>query len=291
MKDEVVALTLDEVQRCANDTLFYFLETMPDVPFTHSEIIIEYVKKKGMARRARELCAIYVPDKIINESQAKQLNTSIAANALIGKEKSAVLVCSDYRATDEEWRMLFFHEFMHIFCAKTEMVGDHFIDIYGSGTTPDVDPDNKIYDGYITAGYKVWSEFIAQYYALSKACNDSYDFPDVADFVNELLSEVSVATNELSSSSFAMACSYLLTCDDVGEILNPPSELNDSADKAPYEKENRSALLNCLSYLYEHLQNEKPWKISEDFIENLGGKYIMFKTINSVFLGHMGSNQ
>jgi hypothetical protein len=27
------------------------------------------------------------------------------------------------------------------------MDGEHFIDIYGSGTTPDADPDDKIYDG------------------------------------------------------------------------------------------------------------------------------------------------
>jgi len=281
-------MTLDEIKKCASETLSLFMETMPDVPFSQDDIIIEYARKKDMAQRARELCALYVPDKIINESQARQLNKSIAANALVGKEKSAVLVCLDYKATMKEWRILFFHEFMHIFCAKLEMDGKHFIDVFGSGTTPDENPEEKIYDGTITAGYDVWTEFIAQYYALSKACDDAYDFSDVIDYVYELLCEVSIATNELSKGSFSMACAYLLTCGDVEEILNP-DPADENPDPAPYEKKNKEILLDCLRYLHEQLQTEKPWKINEEFIEMLGGKFNWFKTMNSMYLGHIGS--
>jgi hypothetical protein len=177
---------------------------MPDCPFNEDGIIIEFAKKKGMAKRARELCALYVPDKIVNESQARQLNRSIAANALIGREKSAVLVCEDYKATMKEWRMLFFHEYMHIFCAKSEMDEEHFIDVYCCGTTPDENPANKIYDGTINAGYVVWPEFIAQYYALIKASDDRHDFSDAETYINKLLHEVSMATNDLSNASFGM---------------------------------------------------------------------------------------
>jgi hypothetical protein len=279
-------VTLNEIKDCAAETLSYFMRTMPDIPFSADDIIIDFAKKKDMAKRARELCAIYVPDKIINESQARQLNKSIAANALIGREKSAVLVCLDFKATENEWRMLFFHEFMHIFCAKLEIDGKHFIDVFGSGHTPDENPEDKIYDGIINAGYVVWSEFIAQYFALSKACDDDYDFPEVMDYINKLLCEVSVATNELSKGSFSMACAYLLTCGDAEELLNP-DPADENPDPAPYEKENKAALLNCLRYLHEQLQTDKPWKISEEFIEMLGGKFNGFKTMNSMYLGHI----
>jgi hypothetical protein len=190
----------------------------------------------------------------------------------------------------KEWRVLFFHEFMHIFCAKTEVDGEHFIDIYGSGTTPDENPEDKIYDGFVSAGYAVWSEFIAQYYALSKAGEDEYDFPDVMDYVNKLLIEVSVAANELSKGSFSMACAYLLTCGDVDEILNP-DPADENPDPAPYEMENKAALLDCLRFFYGQTQTGKPWKISEGFIETLGGKYMMFKTMNSMYLGHIGTGE
>ena len=259
---------------------------MPDAPFTEDDIVIDFAKKKDMAKRAKELCAKYVPDKIINESQARQLNKSIAANALVGRDKSVVLVCMNYKAPLKEWRLLFFHEFMHIFCAKLEVDGEHFIDVFGKGHTPDENPEDKIYDGTINAGYVVWAEFIAQYYALSKACDDGYNFPDVIDYVYERLSEVSIATNELSKGSFSMACAYLLTCGDVDEILNPDPSVENSAP-APYEKENKAALLNCLRYLNEQLQTEKPWKITEEFVEMLGGRFHLFKTTNSMYLGHI----
>jgi len=285
-------MTLDEVKLCADETLTYFLKNMPDVPFTRDDIIIHFTRQKDMARRAKELCKKYVPDKTINDSQAQQLVTSIAANALIGKEKSAVLVCEDYKTTKKEWRMLFFHELMHIFCAKTEMDGLHFIDIYGSGTTPEFDPEYAapefiIRDGYLSAGYYIWTEFIAHYYALLKVSGDTYGFPNVVDYVYELLGEVNIATDELSKGSFAMACSYLLSCCDVAEILNPPNDIDDNSNEVPYEKENKLALLNCLRLLHKQLQSTKPWRITEDFIENLGSKYCWFKTTNSMYLANL----
>ncbi len=221
-------MTRKEIRSCAADTLALFIQTMPDVPFTEDDIIIEFATKKDMAGRARELCAKYVPDKIINDSQAYELTTSIAANALVGREKSAVIVCDNRSKTEEEWRVIFFHEFMHIYCAKTEMDGEHFIDVYGSGTTLEEIPENQIYDGTINAGYFVWTEFIAHYYAWIKASGTRYDYPLVANYVNKLLCEVSTFTDELSKSSFAMACAYILSCKDVEEILYPPGRAGHS---------------------------------------------------------------
>jgi hypothetical protein len=180
-------MTLQEMKTCAAKTLTFFMQTMPDVPFAEDGIIIEFAKRKDMANQAKALCARYIPDKKINETQAWELNNTIAANALTGKTKSAVIARIDYKKTKKDWRMVFFHEFMHIYCAKTEMDGEHFIDVYGSGHTPDEEPENKIYDGTINAGYVVWSEFIAQYYALIKISGDTYDFPDVMDYVYALL--------------------------------------------------------------------------------------------------------
>jgi hypothetical protein len=45
-----------------------------------------------------------------------------------------------------------FHELTHIFCAKTEMDGEHFIDIYDDGATFDKFAENKAHDGFLNAG-------------------------------------------------------------------------------------------------------------------------------------------
>ena len=288
-------MTLNKLQDCAAETFEYFLQTMPDVPFAEDDIIIEFAKQKDMATRAKELCKFYVPDRAINDSQAQQLNKSIAANALIGKEKSVVLVSTDYKPSKHRFGIkppgLFFHEFMHIYCAKSEMDGDHFIDIYGSGHTYGDDPEEKIYDGQLNAGYVVWSEFIAHYYALLKASDDIYDFSEVRPYAYDLLCDVSLATDELSKGSFSYACAYVLNCTDVEDVLNSSTDLpDDEPKKMSYEDKNTEMLLDCLRYLYDKLQTDKPWKITEDFIATLGGKFLMFKLTNSICLGHINAN-
>ena len=39
-------MTLKEMQACAAETLSYFLEVMPDVPFGKDDIVIEFAKRK-----------------------------------------------------------------------------------------------------------------------------------------------------------------------------------------------------------------------------------------------------
>ena len=137
-------MTLTEMQICAADTLSFFLEVMPDAPFSKDDIIFEFASRKDMAERAKVLCAQYCPDKIINDSQSHQLNEYVAANALIGRRKSAVIAWRDHRLDKKDWRRIIFHELVHIYCAKMEMDGEHFIDIYGSGHTYDTVPENEI---------------------------------------------------------------------------------------------------------------------------------------------------
>lgn len=236
-----------------------------------------------MVERAKALCAKYVPDKIINETQAEQLAHSIGANALIGREKSAVLVRINPKNNKQDWRMIIFHELMHIFCAKSEMDGEHFIDIYGSGHTPDMNPADKAYDGFLNAGYVVWSEFIAQYYALKETETEAYSFADIIGYASSLLREVNIAGDECdgSKSAFAMACAYLMTCDggDVLSNLVEPDEID------PNDKNLQMTLRSCLEYLNSNLQREKPWKINEEFISTLGSKFLMFKVANSFNTG------
>jgi len=94
----------------------------------------------------------------------------------MSREKSVVLVRINSKRDKKDFRRIIVHELMHVFCGKLEIDGEHFIDIYGSGTTPDCDLEDAEYDGMIVAGYKIWSEFIAQYYAVSLIDEESIDF-------------------------------------------------------------------------------------------------------------------
>jgi len=132
---------------------------------------------------------------------------------LTGREKSAVIACINYKLDKHSWRMIFFHEFMHIYCGKTEVDGEHFIDTYGSGHTPDENPDNKIYDGIINAGYEFWSEFIAQYYALIKI-ERAYTFNQAANYILNLFGDVTVRNFLQNKRIFPQAGAGLISCRD-----------------------------------------------------------------------------
>jgi hypothetical protein len=278
-----------EMQTHAVDALDFFIKAMPDVPFTADDIIFEFVKKSEMATRAKALCTQYCPDKKLNAAQCRQLNTSIAANALIGREKSAVLVRHNSRIGKKDFRRIILHELMHIFCAKTEMDGTHFIDIYGSGTTPD-NPEDEVYDGLVHSGYQVWTEFIAQYYAIMLTDGGSDNFSDVAKYVSHLLSEVTANNLDESKGSFAVACAHWLNCADLEDTLNV---LNTStafmSDDVPHGEEARNALRSCIKYIYTQIQKPKPWKIDEEFIYGLGFKFGMFRSVNSFYMGEVVS--
>ena len=273
------------MRQCAADTLAFFLQEMPDAPFTEGDIVFSYAKRSEMTNRALELCAQYCPDKILNDSQLRQLEESIASNALIGRKKSAVLVRINLKIGKKDFRRIIVHELMHIFCGKLEMDGEHFIDVFGSGTTPDIDPEDKEYDGFIVAGYKVWSEFIAQYYAVKLIDEENIDFARMAEYFTHLFHSVTVQELGGSKEAFAMICAFWFNCTDFDEILTALYEPGTFIpDDEPYGKETRNALRDCIEYIHKQVQKGKPWEISEDFIYGLGFRFSMFRILNSFFL-------
>ena len=274
-------MNLTEMHSIAANTLGYFIQTMPDAPFTVDDIVIEFAPKVRMAERARALCEQYVQGKIINESQARELTEGIDANALIGREKSAVIARINSKRSEQAWREVFFHEFMHIYCAKLEMNGEHFIEIYGSGTTPenpDMTPAERTNDGLLVDGYAVWSEFIAQYYTLKHTETRHPAVDEVSGYINKLLYSVGRMGNKGDMYALSLACARLLSCSDAEETVSILKEPN---DEMPTKQR---AFLSCLLLLHEHLQDERPWEISEEFIADLGTRYVFFKVMNSNLL-------
>ena len=272
-------MTLSEMQTIASETLAQFIKVMSAVPFTAKDIVIEFAPKTKMAQRTEELYQKYAPEKKLNESQAKQLITDTGGNAIIGRNKSAVILCINTRISDQELRCVCFQEFTHIFCAKFEMDDEHFIDTYGSGTTPEreMTASEKQYDGLLVSGYFVWSEFIAQYYALKHTEKLRPTVKQMSHYIDGMLSEVGHIDNTGEKYAMAFACARLITCKDAEEQVSYLKENNE--DDLPELK----AFQSCLFLLYDHMQNGQPWKISEDFISELGSKYLYFKVVNSDF--------
>jgi hypothetical protein len=276
-------MTLNDMRLCAAKTLSHFIQTMPDVPFTEDDILIEFARGANIVERVKALCKEYLPEIIINESQYRDLEENVFANALIGRDKSVVIVRSDARMRKSDFEIAIWHEFMHIFCAKAEIDGEHFIDIYGTGTMPDL--EDKDYEGIMSAGHVVWSEFIAQYYALQEMCKDSFRFADIKASVREFLNEVTNDNIVAAKPIFAQLCAYWLNSSNGKEAmlkLDTPGFFIDSS--SPYGDGLKEALYNCLVLLYNKTCDEKPWKITAEFIEELGDRYLDVRGMNSLFL-------
>jgi hypothetical protein len=280
-------MTIKEAKAVAADTVRYFLSVMPDAPFGEPDIIIEFSPKNKMAETYRALCVKHGLTLVMNDIQAEDINTNVAANALIGREKSAILIRNNSRNTANDWKRIVFHELTHIFCGKLEMDKDkHFLNVYVSGHTPDENPENKAYDGFLNAGYTIWSEFIAQYYALKYCQPQRYSYVDVVNGLMDTLSEVIVNSQYNPKPGFAYACAYLLNCEDAERTLQSLAERDFLYDWDEDHGENaQETLRRILLLLNAHIQLKKPWIIDEEFIGDVGSLYVLLLTANSMYLG------
>lgn len=268
-------MTLDEMQTCAAETLKYFINVMPDAPFGEDDIVIEFAPKNKMAQRIIELAAIYAPDKTINESQRCDIAQNVAANAIIGRGKSAVVACVNPKNTEQDWRQIFFHEFTHIFCGKLEN-SESFMDTFGNGYTPEKDmtPDERTYDGWLNAGYVVWTEFIAHYYSF-KYTENPYDLCEAQHSIQRYVTDVRFDSPH-AKGSFSYACALFLNARDAAaEYCSLSEEHSDTNDGRTFYA--------CLGSLHDKLREDKPWLLTEKFIADLGVKYVMYLTVHSMF--------
>jgi len=270
-------MTITEMRERADQTLKYFIQTMPDVPFGEDDIVFDFALPNRMAARYKALCEAYRPNEAILPEHEEQLADGIGGQAVIGEEKSAVLICTKQPFLKANLRRIIFHELMHIYCAKSETDCKHFVDIYGSAKPYD-ESDEVLRDGYF-----IWTEFVADYYADIHTRNGQLTFESCREGILKCLDEVVLAPKD-SRRDFEWACLSLLTMYDaesiIGRIIEPDVIFTGDSEQA---RNTRRILSDCVQLLYRQLQTEKPWKITEGFIAELGDCYQSFHSCNTFY--------
>jgi len=90
-----------------------------------------------------------------------------------------------------------------------------------------------------------------------------------------------------SIMAFAMLCSHWFNCTDFDETLVTLSRSGSfMPEDEPYGNEAQNALYACVNHLHNQMQKDKPWKINEEFIFDLGFKFGTFRIINTQYLTH-----
>lgn len=270
-------MTITEMRERADKTLKFFLEKMPDAPFGEDDIIFDFAPPTRMFAKYKALCAEYRPGAVILPEHEEQLANGIGGQAVIGEGKSAVLICTKQPYLKAYLRRIIFHELMHIFCAKTEVDGEHFIDIYGSGSPYD-ESDDVLRDGYF-----LWSEFIADYYADLHTQKGRFTFESIRDDVLNALDK-SVVVPMDNRRDIGWACLRLLTVHDSDSVIKRITEPDFIfPGDSPQAQNLRNCLSDCVLLLHRQMQSEKPWKITRGFIEVLGDTYLLFESCNTFY--------
>jgi len=270
-------MTIAEMREYADRTLKYFLQTMPDVPFGEDDIVFDFAPPNRMFTRYKALCAEYRPSEIILKEHEEQLANNISGQAIIGEGKSAVLINTKQQILKANLRYIIFHELMHIYCAKTEVDGEHFIDKYG-GNVP-YESDEALRDGYYIS-----SEFIADYYADRYTRDGQFSFDSVRDDISQCLYKDITAGGQDNRRDFEWACLRLLTVFDMESVINRIIEPDVIlSGNSSYAQNARRLFNECVQLLYKQIQTEKPWKVNEDFIAELGENYLSFETVNTLY--------
>lgn len=270
-------MTITEMCERAKQVLIYFLQTMPDIPFGEDDIIFDFATPNKMFWRYKALCEQYRPRRIILKEYEEQLANGISGQAIIGEGKSAILICTKQPLLKANLPYIVFHELMHIYCAKIEVDGQHFLDIYGSDTP--YETDEVLHDGY-----HIWSEFIADYYAVKHTQRGQFTFESVRDDILQCLEKDITGEGKDSRRDFVCACLNLLTMHEAEAVL---PRLTDSdiifSGNSTKAQNIRRIFANCVQLLYKQIQTTKPYKINEDFIVELGESYSSFETANTLY--------
>jgi hypothetical protein len=270
-------MTITEMRERADRALKFFIQTMPDMPFGEDDIVFDFAPPNKMALRYKALCEAYRPRGVILKEHEEQLADGTGGQAVIGEDKSAILICTKQPFLKANKRRIIFHELMHIYCAKAEVDGEHFVDIYGSGIPYDGS------DGLLRDGYFIWSEFVADYYADEHTRSGKFTFESCRDVILKCLDEVIIAPKD-NRRDFEWACLNLLTAYDaeavIGRLTEPDIIFSGDSDKAC---DTRNLFNDCVRLLYKQTQTEKPWKITKAFIFELGESYQAFENCHTFY--------
>lgn len=283
-------------------------ELIPFYPFSMKNTVVAFFTPDKGVQTYSEFCRKYFPRKLdATDPLSVQRFHNIAAEAFVGHEKNGILLRSDIDCSYEEYRHFILHELAHIYCTRTEMPCDeHFADIYLGSTTDEQAEQDPTLDGYISAGYTIWREFIAEYLAYNidpygnqvallstkrklqwwlKQYDLAYGYPDdqkraLVNIFTEIMESRDVLMVYGDTDHVDRHWNTLLDTLEKMEIFEAPSKTDRKAMQNTVEMKQSFYLMLC-DIFYQIMKPDDDcfeWNITKDFIMELGKEYVDFKT-------------
>lgn len=197
---------------------------------------------------------------------------SFAASAFVGEQYYGILIRSDLDFPLAELFRIFLHEISHIYCTVNEINGGHFFDRY-------CHCDDITEDGIMNAGYAIWREAIADIMAQrANPYGGHYTLKYVKPYVEELYNQLSYHNPE-SKKAMSLIIAYLMVSD---EVVKSGNWICAEAKIRKVDSFDDELMYGILKSVYINLSKEQYWKITPDYIYELGERYIVMITHRTI---------
>ncbi len=213
----------------------------------------------------KSFCQEFFPNQL-EDVDAEYFNF-IAAEAFQEEDSYGVLIREDIDYEEVDVIFTFLHEISHMFCTKNEIPTGDFYNRYCQG--------NGIHDGYLNAGYAIWREAVADIMADSILSEySSLSLFNLDDELNRLYQLV-ISKLPNSKKSMSLIIVYVMISKEVcGEtewnsVVDTVESVFDIKDKH---------LMSILKLVFENIHQNPFWRITPDFIEEVGTHYISILT-------------
>lgn len=231
-----------------------------------SNIILEFFTHENGLEVYERFCKEYFPKHLSEDYKKIGYFDSFAAQAFVGDNVYGVLIREDVDFLDEEeWFRIFLHEISHLFCTKNEIDGKNFFDTYCMGS--------DLEDGAMNAGYAIWRETIADIMADSIICDYSvYSLKqeEVLENITSLYNYIS-ANNPDSKKAMSLLIFCVMSSKEVACTENWHHAETAIKDINICDE----LMISILKLVFNQLLERPFWKITPDFIVNLGALYLM----------------
>ncbi len=212
-------------------------------------------------------CERYFPKSLAEKYKVKGYFEGFAAQAFVEGDLNGVLIRSDPPFADEEWDRIFLHEISHIYCTRNEIEGGCFFDRFCMG--------EGLADGAINSGYAIWREAIADIMADTVANEyTQFNIWDIQDNVQYLYDQMEIE-NPDSKKIMSVILSQIMLCHEVAGT-EQWEEAEAAIKDALFFPE--SNMMDLLKLVFDNLHRDPFWKISVEFIMDLGDLYMAVLT-------------
>lgn len=251
------------------DDAFDMFNRQMRTDYSRDNIEVKLIDAKSADKEISKFLENY-PEVIEEQMLEPGYYRSIRAEAFVSSDRKGMILRTDTGEHDLAWRHLVLHELCHIYAVTHELDGANFYKKYCIDYA-----EGEIQDGIINAGYAIWREFVAEFFAhlLDEDLMDGVLDANV-DHLEWLLDDI----EDLVDDAKYCVSAVLIDLFTTREVMQEPDIEGVLALTGQFDRLSSENWKGIIQIIYEQIFREEFYKIDIDFISELGSYYISLKT-------------